>query len=207
MGTIETAERVARNVAALRADRRLTVRGLSERLSELGHPLLPSAITKIEKGGRRVDVEDLVALAIALDVTPARLLLPPQAGEQEVQLTPQAHASARAAWEWACGVSPLSDPWDDRPPVTFDLDRFRRFREENRPHEPDTSLEVIMRNEDALAAAAKAVLAATSDELPMATVLSYVQLAEKTRELNQQLRARFAGPDHQVEEDTDDGAR
>lgn len=50
------------------------MRALSQRLSELGHPLLPSGITKIEQGKRGVDVDDLVALARALEVRPEQLL-------------------------------------------------------------------------------------------------------------------------------------
>jgi transcriptional regulator with XRE-family HTH domain len=65
---------VARNLVRLRKQRQLTVRALSARLAELGRPLLPSAISKIETGGRRVDVDDLVALAAVLDVPVAQLL-------------------------------------------------------------------------------------------------------------------------------------
>lgn len=64
---------VAKNVKALRG--RVPVRELSEQLGAIGRPMLPSAITKIETGQRRVDVDDLVALAEVLDVAPQRLLV------------------------------------------------------------------------------------------------------------------------------------
>lgn len=66
--------RVAENLKRLRG--RVPVRELSARLEALGRPILPSGITKIEQGSRRVDVDDLVALAQALEVSPMRLLLP-----------------------------------------------------------------------------------------------------------------------------------
>lgn len=65
---------VAANVKTLRG--RIPVRELSARLEQLGRPILPSGITKIEQGARRVDVDDLAALAEAFDVSPYRLLLP-----------------------------------------------------------------------------------------------------------------------------------
>lgn len=102
---------VARNLAAVRHRRRLSVRALSDRLAELGVRLLPSGITKIEQGGARerdvnvtrsrsVDVNELVALAIALNVSPTRLLLPDGAADDWVQLTPAVRVQAWEAWEW-----------------------------------------------------------------------------------------------------------
>lgn len=79
----EVALVVAENVRELRARRQLTVRGLSARMGELGHPILPTGICKIEGLDRRVDVSDLVALARALDVTPSRLLTPTEVVERQ----------------------------------------------------------------------------------------------------------------------------
>lgn len=67
---------VAENVKAYRSRRHFSLRDLSAKLAELGRPILPSGITKIEHGARRVDADDLVALGWALDVSPPRLLLP-----------------------------------------------------------------------------------------------------------------------------------
>lgn len=98
---------VSRNVRHLREERKHTVRTLSALLGELGRPILPSGITKIEDGSRRVDVDDLVALAVALGVNPNRLLLPARADEDQVQLTPSTTAPAWDAWSWADGQAPL----------------------------------------------------------------------------------------------------
>jgi hypothetical protein len=85
----------------------MSVRDLSARMSELGRPLLPSGITKLEKGQRRVDVDELVTLAVALGVNPSRLLLPAEAGDQDVPLTPTLTVPGWAAWQWADGFAPL----------------------------------------------------------------------------------------------------
>src|SRR5690606_19823410 len=52
----------------------LSQRALADRLAEHGRPMQVSGVSKIEAGERRVDVDDLVALARALEVTPAHLL-------------------------------------------------------------------------------------------------------------------------------------
>jgi transcriptional regulator with XRE-family HTH domain len=130
---------------------------LSEELGKLGRPILASGLSKIETGERRVDVDDLVALAVALDVSPSRLLLP---GEQpqpltgadltwekvsrhgKVQLTPAREAEWGQAWAWACGESPLSGvdvqgewraenhPQGDRRITPQDVERLSRQAEE-----------------------------------------------------------------------------
>jgi transcriptional regulator with XRE-family HTH domain len=68
-------QQVAENVKGFRTRAGMSVRNLSAKLKELGRPILPSGITKIEHGERRVDVDDLVALADALEVTPTWLLM------------------------------------------------------------------------------------------------------------------------------------
>ena len=70
-------ERVAENLKRLRSIQRVTTEQLAERVSGLGRPMYATTITKVEKLWRRVDVDDLVALATALGVTPAQLLEPP----------------------------------------------------------------------------------------------------------------------------------
>ncbi len=100
---------VAENVLRLRKQRGLTVRQLSERLAELGAPILASGITKIEQQQRKVDVNDLVALAAALNTSPAVLLAPDvQEGEDRaVAVTPERVVKARDAWWWVTAARPL----------------------------------------------------------------------------------------------------
>lgn len=99
---------LARNLAALRARRGVSVRALSERLGELGVRLLPSGITKIEQQARDVDVDELLALAVALNVRPARLVLPDDySADGRVQLTPAVSARTDEAWRWFEGRQAL----------------------------------------------------------------------------------------------------
>jgi len=72
-----TAEHVAMNVKRLRFAQHVTTEQLAERVTGLGRPMYGTTITKIEKLQRRVDVDDLVALAAALHVTPMQLLEQP----------------------------------------------------------------------------------------------------------------------------------
>jgi transcriptional regulator with XRE-family HTH domain len=57
---------------------------LSDRLVAVGRPILASGLSKIEAGTRRVDVDDLVALAEAMWATPDDLLTAPDAAPKVV---------------------------------------------------------------------------------------------------------------------------
>jgi hypothetical protein len=127
--------RVAANLKQLRGA--MPVRELARRLEELGRPIDASGITKIEKGKRRVDVDDLVALAVALNVSPNALLLPerlPPGADGDVQLTPSVVVpSWRDAWAWACGERPL--PLDEESRLLGpELEEAYEFQRRNRPH-------------------------------------------------------------------------
>ena len=103
---------VATNVIALRKELGLTTEQVAERMTELGRPMLANTITKIEKAQRRVDADDLVALALALEARPDRLLLPfTLVGE--AQLADSQTVKALDAWLWANGRRPLDRPQDD----------------------------------------------------------------------------------------------
>jgi transcriptional regulator with XRE-family HTH domain len=103
---------VAANVARLRAALGMSTYKLSDILASLGRPIAASAITRIEGGHRRVDTDDLMALAVALDVPPSALLLPPTA-EGELALTASYSTAATQAWDWAEGKQPLHVPPGD----------------------------------------------------------------------------------------------
>jgi hypothetical protein len=63
---------VATNVRRYRGD--TSYAELSRRLTEIGRPIPPLGLRHIEAGNRRVDVDDLVALGVALDIAPLALL-------------------------------------------------------------------------------------------------------------------------------------
>ena len=98
--------RVLENIRRVRRESDLTLTGLAERMETVGRPVGESTLTNIELGHRRVDVDDLVALAVALDTTPNRLLLGDDADETRVDLTSTISASAVDVWGWACGEFP-----------------------------------------------------------------------------------------------------
>ena len=86
---------VIANVEALRASRGLSLRDLSARLAEAGRPIGGTVLHRQSQGRRRVDADDLAALARVLGVTPARLLAPPEiAGAED-------HPAVRAARDLA----------------------------------------------------------------------------------------------------------
>lgn len=102
--------RLAANLAWIRKEgQRLKQQDFGERLEAVGHPMTASAISRVEQADRRVDVDDLVAFAIALNVTPNRLLLTPDASAEPVDLTPNITVTRERAWQWATGELPLRD--------------------------------------------------------------------------------------------------
>lgn len=104
-----TAERVAENIKEFRKARQLDQKGLSEALKRLGRPMLPTVVSKVERQERRIDVDDLVAFALALKVSPAALLLPREWNDEPVDLTPDFSLPTRTAWLWMEGRSPAND--------------------------------------------------------------------------------------------------
>jgi transcriptional regulator with XRE-family HTH domain len=61
---------VARNVKGYRRERKLSYAELSRRLDECGRRIPPLGLRQLEKGERRVDIDDLFTLAEALNVEP-----------------------------------------------------------------------------------------------------------------------------------------
>jgi transcriptional regulator with XRE-family HTH domain len=136
-----TAERAAGNLAEVRtAGRHMSQADLAERIIQLGRPMSASVVSKTEKLDRRIDVDDLMAFAVALGVTPNRLLLPGNVRDDEpVELLPEVRVSAMDAWKWATGDGPLPNGWAPEEMQILIRDDFERlFNYENRPHDrPD----------------------------------------------------------------------
>lgn len=71
-----TAQTLSENLKRLREAKGLTYTQISKRLADGGRSVSPLAVRRIEEGERRADVDDLMALATALDVSPTYFLMP-----------------------------------------------------------------------------------------------------------------------------------
>lgn len=109
----QIARAVAENVKAVRERRGLSQQQLAARLADVGRPMQASAVAKVESGDRRVDVDDLAAFAVALNVPVARLLLPDVAEDDEVEVVPAFTVPMWSAWQWATGERSLFRNDDD----------------------------------------------------------------------------------------------
>ncbi|WP_219460207.1 helix-turn-helix domain-containing protein [Nonomuraea rhizosphaerae] len=67
-------ESLRQNIKRIRESQRLTYTELSKKLTTAGRPIAILGLRRIERGQRRVDVDDLVALAAAFGITPSDLL-------------------------------------------------------------------------------------------------------------------------------------
>ncbi|WP_217169617.1 helix-turn-helix domain-containing protein [Streptomyces sp. AC512_CC834] len=99
-----TSTQVARNIERVRKARQLKQKDVSDRLRAVGRPMLPTVVSKVERGERRIDVDDLVSFALALNVSPLALLLPPHgASDPYIPLTDTVETTLANAWSWAMG--------------------------------------------------------------------------------------------------------
>ncbi|MEV5441407.1 helix-turn-helix domain-containing protein [Streptomyces sp. NPDC052644] len=106
--TDPTGRSVASNVRRVRDLRGLSTYDVSRLLSAVGRPITASAIAKVERGERRVDVGDLTALAAVLRVNPSALLLPLTDDPADtIEITGVGSVDAERAWDWMDGEMPI----------------------------------------------------------------------------------------------------
>ncbi|WP_433608717.1 helix-turn-helix domain-containing protein [Prescottella agglutinans] len=105
-----TGQNVASNLRRLREDANLTYAELGRRLEAVGRPIPTLGLRKIESFERRVDADDLVALALALDISPVTLLMPISDGWElgKVDLTSEVSTAPQRVWEWLVADYPLN---------------------------------------------------------------------------------------------------
>ncbi len=99
-------EVTAERVRAHREQKGWSQERLARAMTELGHPMHQTAIAKIEARLRKVTVDDLLVLAVALEVPPPLLFLPIDT-EEDLALTPSKKVYPWRVWEWLHGEEPL----------------------------------------------------------------------------------------------------
>ena len=113
---------VAARVREVRIKRGLTAAQLAERCAAAGSPQITTqAIYKIEgqresstRPPRRVTVDELLALALALNVAPVHLLVPPDDSDAPYPVTSSFTESRFSVRAWIRGVGPAGPDADPR---------------------------------------------------------------------------------------------
>lgn len=128
----EVGRRLGGRVRIVRNEVGLTQNDLSARLAAIGRPMPTASIGRLESGDRRVDVDDLMALAYVLDVSPLSLLLPfTEKPDDEVRPTGVGRTmDAATAWTWAAGSEPN---WYDSGNREYQERTWRDFRRRSHP--------------------------------------------------------------------------
>jgi transcriptional regulator with XRE-family HTH domain len=180
-------ETVAANMRDLRGS--MTYAELSQRLAAIGRPIAVLGLSRIESGARRVDADDLVALALAFGVSPVRLLLPTD-DRDSVELAKDYAAPWSAAWAWLRGDRPLSGD---------DVEDFERAHHPDRPRVDSRD---VLRWDDHLDPIREALRRVVDgDGVPVEVVQLYVKFWANLR--GQVDAHRRAGRDLQAEVDAE----
>lgn len=113
-------------------------RDLADRLQGHSVRLHHSAVAKVETGARRVDLDELLALAYVLNVAPVHLFVPPVGGEDEtvhVEIVDGVRVAPSTLRRWIRGLFPIGQdprrfygnvPWGEWDTVTGDVGRDLR---------------------------------------------------------------------------------
>ena len=101
-------ENARRNVTRLRTRAGYSLAELSNRMTG-ERQLSLSGLSKLETGGRKIDVDDLVAIAAALDVSPLAILFGESRLPEDLTQVGGTSLEARSMWRWAIGETPITD--------------------------------------------------------------------------------------------------
>jgi transcriptional regulator with XRE-family HTH domain len=128
-----TSQTFGRQVMETRRRKAWSQQRLSAELGSLGLSIHPTAITKVERGDRRVNIDEALLFAVALGVSPLHLLVP-RDNEVEVRFTASAPtADAEAVRDWMKGTRPLwlVDDDDDESAHLADVFFFKEQPDED----------------------------------------------------------------------------
>lgn len=150
-----TGETVRANVIALRERRNLSYAQLSRKLKTAGRAIPELGLRRIEDGDRRVDVDDLMALAEALEVWPIALLMPAttmagltvETGDELVQATCHPPERAEVLWNQLQGLAIRGFGRSTDATLKGTAD-YRRFIDSTPPWAVDDTLGKVYRGND-----------------------------------------------------------
>jgi len=140
---------VAENVRRVREDRGFSFAELERRLIEVGRRIPVLGLAHIERGRRRVDSDDLAALALVLGVSPATLLMPVAEDDEDQVETTGMTTSAWATWMWLAAVRPPASSPEGPTPDVGEFRRRSRPRWESEEIAPLYTGEDVKRERDA----------------------------------------------------------
>lgn len=107
-------EVLAANIKRVRTSQRLGFAELSRLMSDAGRPIPELGVRRIERGERRVDFDDLLALCYVLKVCPVDLMVDKSATDEPYPITPQLEFTSDSVREWISGqeirLAPVPDP-------------------------------------------------------------------------------------------------
>lgn len=106
---------IAERVKALRRKRGWSAANLAEELVRVGIQWDRSIVANFENGRRAtISVEEMLALACVLSVSPVHLMLPPldaaESDSAQYRVAPAVTSSVSYARAWVRGLAPLGDP-------------------------------------------------------------------------------------------------
>ncbi|MBT2207020.1 helix-turn-helix transcriptional regulator [Actinomadura sp. NEAU-AAG7] len=112
-------QQVISALTRIREAQKLSYAELAKKLEAIGRPIPPLGLRRIERGDRRVDAEDLLALARALDVPPILLLFPVGIADSVQTPLGEGEVSTWDAARWFMGEGPFpsslsGDEWAQR---------------------------------------------------------------------------------------------
>ena len=123
-----TGQTAAANVKRIRERQRLSYAELSRKLDEIGRPIATLGLSRIENGARRIDADDLVALAAALGVSPITLLMPDSESEDETVESTAGTVPAKRLWKWLQADRPLDGEVTAESLLTFSGEALPTWR-------------------------------------------------------------------------------
>jgi transcriptional regulator with XRE-family HTH domain len=95
---------LAANISRIRKRKKLSFLEVAARTEEVGQPIAVLGLRRIERGERRVDYDDLLTLAIALDTAPINLMAPAVSDTVPYPIGKQEYGT-RTVREWISGGS------------------------------------------------------------------------------------------------------